>query len=409
MVVILHKASEKGVAETMASDLEGAFKDRIEVSLADASVPKAWPKDVNWDDLLVVAFDATAFPDAGGDFIAEYLNKRNQKGLLLPVALNAGHTRPPKAAEAFKALEFDAKAAGVDGRFVKRAGAMIGLRVQQRDNKIFVSYRATDGKAIAMQLQEHLEELGYPVWRDEAREIDGETKILPGTPVQEQIDKALEDASIVLLLDTPAAPGSRWITHEVDTANGLLLPVLPLCFRDKADGKKGPRFVSLAQLQRWVALPLPPAGATPPLTAAELDQIVGEMEQYLCELLQRKCRVPTIVEKEFVARSFTWKLLDKRLLVGESVKGQDTRVPIKVLSHCSIFDQVHGPAMKAFADFMAKSGRPNHSLYIYDGEIIPEPQLLAFIKQNPSKDGVVILHHQELATLIDSNFTTLTV
>jgi hypothetical protein len=409
MIVILHMPAGKRIAETMKAELETTFRGRVEVILTDADAPKAWPSDRSWDDLLVVVFDEVAFPDKGNNFIADYLKVRDQKGLLLPVALNPALPRPPKAAEAFKALEFDRKAAGVDGRFVKRAGAMIGLRVQQRENKIFVSYRKSDGEALAILLEDYLKKLGYPVWRDEAKEIDGETKILPGSPVQAEIDKALEDASIVLLLDTPNAPFSRWITHEVDTANGLLLPVLPLCFRDKTDGKKGPRFASLTQLQRWVALQLPAAGVTPPLTDGELDQILNEMEQYLCELIQRKCRVPSIVEKEFISRSFTWKLLDKRLLVGESVKGQDTRVPTKVLSHCSIFDHVHGPAMKAFSDFMAKAGRPNHSLYIYDGEIIPEPQLLAFIKANPSKDGVVILHHQELATLIDSNFTMLTV
>lgn len=405
MILILHTPSAKATAESMAADLSTAFKGHIEIIISDAAAPKAWPKDASWDDLLVVAYEDVNFPDAGNEFIADYLKKRNQKGLLLPVALKAGHSRPPKAAEAFKALEFDGKAAGVDGRFVKRAGAMIGLRVQQRENGIFISYRAKDGTAIALQLEAHLKNLGYPVWRDEAKELDGETKILPGSPVQNEIDAALEKASIVLLLDTPAAPDSRWITHEVDTANGLLLPVLPLCFRN--DGKKGSRFTALTQLQRWVALPLPGAGTTPPLTDAALEQIVSEMEQYLCELIQRKCRVPFLVEKEFTSRSFTWKLLDKRLLVGESVKGQGTRIPTKVLSHCSIFDQVYGPAMKAFSDFMATCGRPNHSLYIYDGEIIPEPQLIAFIKQNPSKDGVVILHHQELAKLIDSNFTVL--
>lgn len=409
MIFILHKKTDKGVAETMEADLEAAFKGRIEVTLIDADTPSIWSKNTSWDDLLVVVFGELDFPETGKDSITDYLRLRNHQGLLLPVAIKPGHTRPPKPAEPFKALEFDSKAGGVAGRFVRRVGAMVGLRVQERNNKIFISYRATDGKAIAIQLEEHLKNLGYPVWRDEALEIDGETKILPGTQVQNQIDDALEDASIVLLLDTPAAPFSRWITHEIDTANGLLLPVLPLCFRDTSDTKKGSRFASLTQLQRWIALSLPTASAKPPLSDLDLDQIVSETEQYLCELIQRKCRVPSIVEKEFIQRSFTWKLLDKRLLVGESIKGESTRVPTKVLSHCSIFEQVHGPALKAFSDFMAKSERPNHSLYIYDGEIIPEPQLLAFIKENPSKDGVVILHHQELATLIDSNFTTLTV
>jgi hypothetical protein len=64
--------------------------------------------------------------------------------------------------------------------------------------------------------------------------------------------------------------------------------------------------------------------------------------------------------------------------------------------------------MDAFSAFLKKSGRPNHALYIYDGELIPEPQLKEIIEATPPDDGVVILHHQELATLIDSNFSTFT-
>jgi hypothetical protein len=402
MIYVLFQRENRNVAEAISADLVKVFGGHIDVILGVADEHGAWLCEVSWDDLLVVIFDEREFPKTGSDLIRDYLQKR-KKGLLLPVALKIERVLPPEAAEAFKALVFDSAAQGVTGRLVKRAGAMIGLRVQQRDNKIFISYRASDGTAIAIQLEQCLKDLGYPVWRDEALEIDGETKILPGTPVQNQIDEALAKASIVLLVDTPAAPYSLWITHEVDTANGLLLPILPVCFRNNADSIKGPRFQSLLQHQRWISLPLP-AGASPPLRDDQLASIVDYMEQYLCELIQRKCRVPFIVEREFVARSFTWELLDRKLLVGESLKGVDTRFPTKILSHCSIFDHVHASGMKAFSDFMAKSGRPNFSLYIYDGEMIPEPQLLEFIKQNPSKDSVFILHHQELAALIDSNF-----
>lgn len=286
---------------------------------------------------------------------------------------------------------------------------MLGLRLQQRENEVFISYRASDGTEIAKQLEQHLVSLGYPVWRDEAREMDGETKILPGSDVQNQIDEALEGASIVLLLDTPAAPHSIWIKHEVDTANGMLLPILPLCFRSNADPKKGPRFNSLLQLQRWVPLAFAGVPSVPPLTEDDLKLITGEMEVFLCEILRRKCRVPFIVEKEFVSRDFTWRMLNQRLLMSESVKKHSARLTTKVLSHCSIFDQIHGPALKMFQDFLQKTGRPNHSLYIYDGELIPEPQLREIIEAAPTDESVVILHHQELAALIDSNFTALTV
>jgi hypothetical protein len=409
MIVLLCQREDKSLTEGIASDLTKAFSGHIEVTLFLADERGFWTKEPSWDDLLIVAFNENPnFPQHGTDFIQDYLQKRNGNGLLLPVALKSGHARPPNVAEAFKSFVFDPVATEVRNRLVKRIGAMIGLRIQQRENTIFVSYRATDGMAIAAQLDQYLRSIGYPVWRDEAKEIDGETKILPGSQVQDQIDEALAKASILLLVDTPAAPHSRWISHEVDTANGLLLPILPLCFREKGDSKQGPRFPSLLQHQRWVSLPLPTSG-TPLLKDDELASVVSQMEDYLCELIQRKCRVPFLVEREFVTRSFTWNLLDKKLLVGESVKGTGTRFPTRVLSHCSIFDHVHGPGMKAFSDFMAKLGHPNFSLYIYDGEIIPEPQLLNFIKQNPSNDGVFILHHQELAALIESNFAMKTI
>ena len=45
-----------------------------------------------------------------------------------------------------------------------------------------------------------------------------ETKILPGSPVQKEIDEALDKSNLLLLIDTPSAPGSKWIMHEVETA-----------------------------------------------------------------------------------------------------------------------------------------------------------------------------------------------
>jgi hypothetical protein len=152
---------------------------------------------------------------------------------------------------------------------VSRVGGMLGLRVQGRNSKIFISYRAVDGAKIANQLYGYLISLGHSAFLDEAKEIDGDTKILPGSPVQSEIDQALDKSNLVLLIDTPAAPNSRWIKHEVETASALLLPILPICFRPQGDPKQGPRFQSLLALQRWVPLPLPDAGADAPLDVKE--------------------------------------------------------------------------------------------------------------------------------------------
>lgn len=405
MVVILYQDGCQDIAEKTASDLVSAFADHVAISRVAADSASTWSAEISWDDLLIVVYSGKGFPTVGNLFIADYLQKRPDRALLLPVAVSVASPKPPEAAAAIKALQYDAAATGPTGRLVNRVGGMLGLRLQGRDSKIFISYRTADGAAIAKQLDDHLTNLGHRSFLDEAKELDGETKILPGSPVQQQIDEALDKANLVLLIDTPSAPASPWIRHEVDTADALLLPILPICFRDAGDPRQGPRFRSLLALQRWIQFQKPAATDNPPLSATQLEQIVDEAEKYLCEILRRKCRVPFIVEKEFVSHGFGWKVLDNRLLMFESSKSQSPRLQTKVLSHCSLFDQIYEPAIKCFCGFLNSSGRANYSLFIYDGELLPQPQLQELIESQG--DQVIILHHQELAALIDSNFTTL--
>jgi hypothetical protein len=403
MIVILYQFGCKKTAQSAASDLRKAFDDHVKVSLIAARSASSWPSEVSWDDLLIVMYDGKDFPVEGNSFIIKYLNARPSSAILLPVATDLGARSPPEAAAAIKALEYDRAAKGPKGRLVNRVGGMLGLRLQGRDSKIFISYRARDGAAIAKQLHDYLMRLGHSPFLDEAKEIDGDTKILPGSPVQKQIDEALDKSNLVLLIDTPSAPDSGWIMHEVETADSLLIPILPICFRAKDDPKQGPRFRSLLALQRWVQLQLPHADR--PLDASQLEKSVGEAEEYLCEIFRRKCRVPFIVEKEFVSRGFGWNVLDQRMLMFQSSKSKSKRVRTKVVSHCSVFDPIYGPAMQRFREFLNATARCNYSLFIYDGALLPEPQLEEIVKAQD--DEVIILHHQELAALISSNFTDL--
>ena len=405
MVVILYQAGREKVAKRAAADLSAAFNDHVEVRLRPANTRSRWPAETSWDDLLLVIFDATNFPDTGNAFISNYMEQRPGAALVLPVAIDRAAKKPPGAAAAIKALAYDRTAQGPHGRLANRVGSMLGLRLQGRDASIFISYRASDGASIANQLHAHFELLGYRPYLDEAKEFDGDTAIRPGSPVQQEIDEALSRANLLLLIDTPAAPSSVWIKHEVETADALLLPILPLCFRTKDDRKIGPRFPSLAALQRWVQLSMPNRGAKRPLDKKQLDTIVSETETYLSEIFRRRCRIPFIVQKEFVSHGFAWKVLDQKLLMFESSKKLDWRIRTTVVSHCSIFDQIYGPALSRFAQFLSGTARCNHSLFIYDGELLPEPILKEIAEGHPE---AVILHHQELAALIDSKFTTVT-
>lgn len=403
MVLILYQSGCSKVAQQAAGDIRSAFRGHVEVVLRGAHARSPWPQDPSWDDLLVVFFDGTRFPASGNTFIAGYLHHRSNGALLLPVATNPSATKPPAPAAAIKALLHDRTALGPCGRLANRVGSMLGLRLQSRDGSIFISYRSSDGAAIANQVDVHFKQLGYRSFLDEAKELDNEPTIRPGSPVQKEIDEALGRANLVLLIDTPDAPGSAWIKHEVETADSLLLPILPLCFHIKADKRIGPRFPSLAALQRWVRLEIPSPAAKRPLKTEQLETIVREAETYLSEIFRRRCRVPFLVEKEFLSHGFAWKVLDQKLLMFESSKKLDWRVPTTVVSHCSIFDQVYGPALQRFSQFLGGVDRCNYSLFIYDGELLPDPILKDIVVAHPE---AIILHHQELAALIDSRFTT---
>jgi hypothetical protein len=405
MVVVLYQPGCKGHADKAAADIKRAFKGHVQTSLHPLESPGSWPTDDSWDDLLIIFFRHKTLPKLGARFIQEYLN-RPHGAALLPVSVSEQCPVPPGSVSRFKALQYDAKAQGRNGSLAKRVGAMLGLRLHGRDGKIFLSHRASDGKRIAAQLEAHLRKLGYHPFLDEARDGDGYTAILPGSEAQKEIDSALAEASLVLLLDTPDAPGSTWIKHEVDTADGMLVPILPIHFKLSGDLRKGPRFPSLLSLQRWEELPLPPVTRGNPLSKEQLGQIVQAAEQYLCEIFQRKCRVPFLVRKEFESNGFSWKVLDPRLLMYRCSKpGQ--RLTTNVLNHCSIFEQIYAPALDRFRHFLVGKAWANHSLFIYDGDLLPATILNTMLGRQDDDNPIRVLHHQELPQLIASNFMVL--
>lgn len=405
MILILYELGCETYSQQTKEDIVAAFNGHVPVHAHPAESATAWPDAPAYDDLLLVIFNSDRFSKSGQEFIADYLRNRGDHGLILPVAISPDFRVPPSPADKYKALQYDSNSPSPDGSLARRVGGMLGLRLQGRDAKIFLSHRATDGAHMAAQLHEHFTRIGYLPYLDQAKDLDGDTKILPGSLVQQQIDEALTSASLLLLIDTPDVLTSDWIRHEIDTANGIMLPVLPICFRAPGEPGKGPRFRSLLSLQRWEDIPLPP-NAKDPLAPAELDRITEAAEQFLCEVFRRRCRVPFLVRDAFESKGFAWDVLNERQLMYRSSRQHSARVITRILSHCSIFEQIYGPALNRFRDFLRNSPWANHSLYIYDGPLLPDAALLEI--QDPNQDErFLILHHQELAALIHSNFTAL--
>jgi len=112
MVVILYQDGYEDIAEKVASDLIETFSDHVRVELLDADSRSSWPAEVSWDDLLIVVYDGKPFPDAGNTFIAQFLEQRPHSAMLLPVATDSASQKPPQAAAAIKALEYNGAAVG---------------------------------------------------------------------------------------------------------------------------------------------------------------------------------------------------------------------------------------------------------------------------------------------------------
>jgi hypothetical protein len=410
MIGILCEDDSKEVARIIANHVVEAYNDQVQVQLLSPTEGSVWPVEQAWDDLLIVLYSSTDFPEPGIVFMQKYLQARNDGGFVLPIAISPLHSRPPEPIRHLKAIPYDDRAIGPSGRITQRIGAILGLHLRHRDTRIFISYRAVDGRAIAQQLYDRLESEGFRPWLDEARDAyDGAQNIPGGTDVQKAIEANLHEANLILLVDTPKAPESGWINMEINMANAHLVPILPVCCRAENDGRQGPRFRALWELRRYVPVKFRPDKASDPLEEMELGSIMAAMETYLCELYRRKLRVPYVVSEQFRAAGFTWTPVDLGRYIYESVKHYSVQIRSSVLSHCSIFDEVYKVALRGFVTFIKGSEvglGANFRLFIYDGEILPEPELQhLYTEENlDSITNLIVLHHQQVLLLLASDF-----
>lgn len=90
-----------------------------------------------------------------------------------------------------------------------------------KTSRVFISYSQQDA-AIATRIQENLDAAGLQVWIDKK-------VIQPGDSFLEKMSEGLANASYVILLCSPAAMASRWVTREwmstLARNDSVLLPV----------------------------------------------------------------------------------------------------------------------------------------------------------------------------------------
>jgi hypothetical protein len=87
---------------------------------------------------------------------------------------------------------------------------------------VFVSYARKDSQFVEM-LHQKLKEANFDVWTDSV--------VRPGNDWRQDIDEAIRNAFAVLVIVTPAAKTSEYVTYEWAYALGLGIKVIPIILK----------------------------------------------------------------------------------------------------------------------------------------------------------------------------------
>lgn len=163
-------------------------------------------------------------PEAKRSGLLEHRLRHAQRSgiVVLPVVedLASFGAHVPDAASAFNGFQWA-------GRTPEQRLARVVLEqldIEERDRRVFISHRRSDGLGVAQQLHDQLTHIHFGPFVDRFA-------IAPGADVQRSIADALERFAFLLLLETPEAHLSDWVFDEVDYAlahaMGLLIVQWP--------------------------------------------------------------------------------------------------------------------------------------------------------------------------------------
>lgn len=404
MISLVCEPGTELAAQELASAIQQRFDTPSPPELCAAA--STWDQPA-WDDVLLVLYRSAALLPWAHDVVVRFRDthatvdpatgRPSPGGFVIPVTVAATSTQPPEPIAALKGTPFDGSAATLES-VLRAIAVFLGLALRPGEHHIFVSYRASDGKAIAADLHQRLHAAGFHPWLDEAPD-----ELPAGSNVQQVIRDHVRRAAMVLVVDTPDAPQSRWIHEEIASAIGEQIPVLPLVIGDDVS-----RFLSLASLRRRVDVATRGAGA--PLADDEWADVLAHIQELLLAAYVRRTKLRAYAERAFTAAGFTWLAIDEARRMFKARRQRQALPPNVVLSHCSIHDATYVPALKAYADFIARLGNLaeiNHKVCIYDRErVLSDPEIDA-IAQEFGALPFILAHYNELGVLILSNFERL--
>jgi hypothetical protein len=397
MILILAQAGTEEVAGQIAAALGDEYKlpSAPEVLAANA----LGNRSAEWDDLLLVIFNSRTLPDPAVQFIQAYSQAHETGAAIIPIAANPAFQTPPFPISEIKGTRFDGSAQMTE-RIVKAAGVFLGLALRPGSQKIFVSYRASDGKQLAQAIFARLQGDGFQPWLDEAGE-----SLAIGDRVQEKIAKGVESAAMVLLVDTPDAPASKWVSIEMDLAIGQLIPVLPVV----AGGERISRFIQLQGLRRQALVKQNGLDGTP-VSDGEWQSVRQEVDELLLSAFRRRLRILSRARGTFEENGYRWQVVDERLRMYRAEKKTPLLAQVLVFSHCLVHDVTYVPALRAYWNYLRRYpdvAKLNQKLCIYDRDKVLSDTEIETLSVNLPDMNAILAHYNELDLLVASNFTAL--
>ena len=362
-------------------------------------------REPEWDDLLLIVYKTPNLSLDMQEYITAFrhahstVNPGTQQselgGFIIPIAVDPLNRKPPDPIPLLKSTVYDGQKATLE-KIISASGMFLGLALKPGNQRIFISYRATDGSTLARSLFDYLQTLGFNPWLDEAKDNLG-----PGVDVQETIHDQLDKAALVVLIDTPDATDSLWVTEEINTAIGQLIPILPVVAAQNYS-----RFIQMRAMGRCATVKEGGIDSEP-LTETELQVIRIEFEDILLTAYQRRMRILLKAQKAFLENGFKWSVLDEPKRMYKADRKKLPNPTTIVLSHCLVQDITFIPALKAYSNYiklLPGIDKINYKLCIYDRErLLSDPERIT-IDETLDELQFEPVHYTELEILLASNF-----
>lgn len=408
MIKILSNTNDKSINEKIISliindkHMKLVGVDMLTPDNLSSVKAEEWIKKREWNEIMIILHEGfdIGFSQKMTEFIKKYIESNYGRYNILPLCYNVSENIPPTPVDGIKSISIDIhKTKKIDNTLKRRLESLLGTKVRERENKIFISYKSNE-LPIVEQIENMFEKVGYSVWRDEAKDdYDGVGNINIGEDVQKVIEENIKNASLLLLLETPDAIHSKWIKKEIEIAISNFIPILPICFKNESITQRGSRFTKLRPINRYVDITYKKK-----LCDEELDEILDEVELFLSQLFQNRHKYPYIIEEVFKDYNFNWEQHTPMKPIYKSTRRED-RGMTKVFSHCSHYDGVFISDLDAYIDFIENNKeQTNQRIYFYGGSSLPIPEINDYYEKNSKYNDYKIYHPDELREKIQNNF-----